>query len=83
MIKSALEARELISGGWGYGAYNGKTTEVQFEFAKGYLAALEGPEVKALVETCEKVIFECFRESEAGAVEELEIALSQYHEAVK
>lgn len=56
---------------------------ILYEKADSYLAALIGEEVETLVKGIERVISECFRESEAGVVESLEDALSKYREAIK
>lgn len=62
MIKNAQEAREIVDA-WGNcqdisitlpsGITSGNTEK---HFSKGYLAALNGPEVKALVEALEESI---------------------------
>ncbi len=47
--------------------------------AEGYLAALEGPEVKALVEALEKINENCHGDSVVYS----RVALSQFREAIK
>lgn len=87
MINSAKEAREIL--------YRENFDPDERTFASGYLAALQGPEVKALVEALEKLKLQHFgrvqgtihilgmTEQEVISVEDADKALAQYLEAVK
>ena len=75
-ISSAKEAREIIANGMSFKDED----NVRFVFSKGYLSALQGQEVRALVEALESMENHC---CECGDDEVAKKALSLYREAVK
>lgn len=71
---NAKEAREIIKAGW----IGGDDEDYgDFCLAKGYLEALKGPEVLALLDALRKVVFR--DEDDAGICEK---ALAKFREAV-
>lgn len=97
MIGSAKEAREILDrcsvckGKYTHYCSNGACLQ-----ADSYLAALQGPEVKALVETIKRAIRECQTFPETACIfcdgkkhlEDCEVrswkeVLAQYREAIK
>lgn len=77
MIQSAKEAREIIGSGYPYGQH----------VAEAYFAALQGPEVKALVEFVEDVRHGIEYSGWFNGAKDLHIKatnlLAQYREAVE
>lgn len=78
MIHSAEEAREIIET-CGRIEMSDRLPPREVYEANGYLAALQGPEMKALVEALENPYIEISGPKEKQAVEE---SLSQYRKAV-
>lgn len=75
MLDNAKEAREIIT----CGVMPGDIDSLDLAEAKGYLEALEGPEVKALVEALNELILRDGAEQMTKAFD----ALAQYRKVVK
>lgn len=80
---NAEEAREIVASvedDEGKPRLDAMVREIRYQYAKGYLAALEGPEVKALAEAAIKAYPEVAGDRAAKALKK---AIDAYRKAMK